>query len=43
MLRSINPFEDLMTWLAEMIISDEYLERREREWREADEREFYLS
>ena len=43
MLRSLTYIEGFLTWLADLIITDEYLERRENEWHHADEREFYLS
>lgn len=43
MLKTLVKVENFFTWLANLIITDDYLERREQEWREADEREFYLS
>ena len=43
MLKTLTRVENIFVWLVDLIITDEYIERRQIEWQEADEREFYLS
>ncbi|MCR9206166.1 MAG: hypothetical protein NXH75_16400 [Halobacteriovoraceae bacterium] len=36
-------FTNFFVWLADIIIADEYLEQREKEWEDVDYKEFHLS
>ncbi len=39
----LTPIGSFIEWLADLVITDEYLERRQREWKEAKTKEIYLS
>lgn len=43
LLKVISPVGSFIDWLADLIITDEYLERRDKEWKEAKAQDFYLS
>lgn len=51
MINNLSPFENslgrlisnIIAAIADLMITDDYLERRSKEWQDADERNFYLS
>ena len=43
LLRLFTPIEDFLTVVSNLVITDDYLERREQEWEKFKPDDFYLS